>query len=174
MSTNLFFISDTHFGHANILKFTINESGTLLRPGFKDVNHMDEAIIQNWNKVVRPQDHVYHLGDVAMSRRFLPIVKRLNGHKRLIFGNHDIFDYKHYAEAGFEKLMGLRVLDRIIFSHIPVHENQLSRFKLNVHGHTHINVVRNAVGHPDKRYKCVCVEQVNYTPVPFEELKKGL
>lgn len=171
---NLFFISDTHFGHSRMLEFTIDEAGTLLRPGFKDSNHMDEVMIERWNSVVRPQDHAYHLGDVSMARRLLPVVKRLNGHKRLIFGNHDIFDYQLYAEAGFEKMMGMRVMDGIIFTHVPVHPSQLARFKINVHGHTHHSHVKLDNGHRDERYVNVCVEQVNYTPVPLEELKRKL
>ncbi len=169
----MFFVSDTHFGHANILKFTKSD-GDLLRPEFNDANHMDEVMIGNWNSVVRPQDHVYHLGDVAMGKRMLPVVKRLNGHKRLVFGNHDIFRYQDYADAGFEKMMGMRVMDGIIFTHVPVHPSQLERFKANVHGHLHSNLVKLDNGHPDPRYVNVCVEKTNYSPVALEDLKKKL
>lgn len=171
---NLFLVSDTHFGHANMLGFTINESGTLLRPGFKDVSHMDETMIQRWNSVVKPKDHVYHLGDVAMSKRFLPLVRRLNGKKRLVFGNHDIYDFKLYAEAGFEKLMGMRVFEGMIFTHVPIHHKNLERFRVNVHGHLHQNVVKLDNGHPDPRYFSVCVEKINYTPIPLEEVKRKI
>lgn len=174
MSTQLWFLSDPHFSHQNILNFTIDAEGTKLRPGFKDIDHMNEVIINNWNKVIRPQDHGYIMGDVAMKRAFLPIVKRLNGHKRLIFGNHDIFDWKEYIEAGFEKLMGMRVLDGMIFTHVPVHPSQLNRFKANIHGHTHQHFVKLDSGHPDKRYLNLCCEKVNYTPVALEDIKKQL
>lgn len=140
--------------------------------GFSSPEDMDEAIISIHNSVVRPQDHVYFLGDVAMKRQFLPIVRRMHGHKRLIFGNHDIFEYKHYANAGFEKLMAYRVMDGMIFSHIPVHTSQLRRFRINVHGHLHENLVRNEGGQQDHRYYSVCVEQVSYLPVPLEDLRK--
>jgi len=173
MSTQIFVISDTHFGHENCLGFTLKD-GSLLRPGFKDVNHMDETMIQNWNAVVRPQDHVYHLGDVAMKRKLIPIVKRLNGHKRLVFGNHDIFDYRKYAEAGFEKLMGMRVIDGIIMTHVPVHPDNLERFKLNVHGHIHAYEVKLPGGTPDPRYFNVSVERIKYTPIPLETIKAKL
>lgn len=168
------FLSDSHFGHEGVLKFKINEEGDLLRHGFKDINHMDETMIERWNSVVKPNDHCYHLGDVAMKWRLLSVVKRLNGHKRLIFGNHDIFDYQKYAEAGFEKLMGMRVMDGIIFTHVPVHPNQLHRFKLNVHGHTHEKLVRLDNGNVDTRYLNVCVEQLAYTPISLEEIKKRI
>lgn len=79
----LFFTSDTHFGHANI----INLSN---RP-FADVQEMNEALVANWNSVVGPDDFVYHLGDVALGpiRDSLEYIRRLNGYKMLIIGNHD-------------------------------------------------------------------------------------
>lgn len=80
---NVWFTSDTHFGHRNIIKYCD-------RP-FKDTDHMDEVLIANWNKVVAPTDKVFHLGDVALGsiERSLPKVGRLNGTKILSVGNHD-------------------------------------------------------------------------------------
>jgi calcineurin-like phosphoesterase family protein len=153
----IWFTSDTHFGHENII-------GYCGRP-FSCAAEMDETLVERWNAVVKPSDHVYHLGDVAMRRPQLQIVKRLNGHKRLIFGNHDIFDYKDYVAVGFKKLMALRVLDGILFSHIPIHEASLGRFRANVHGHTHEK--------PDygPRYLNLCVERTAYAPVSLESLQ---
>lgn len=174
---NLFFFSDPHFTHANILNFTVDKQGTKLRPGFEDVQQMDELIIARHNAIVRPQDHVYCLGDVAMRRQHLHVVKRLNGHKRLIMGNHDIFEVKEYLAAGFEKVMAIRVMDGLIFTHIPVHEAQLNRFKCNVHGHLHAHNVMSKgwfTNEKDPRYFSVCVEQLNYTPISFDELKQRI
>ena len=56
--SRVFFTSDTHFNHANIIRFCN-------RP-FKDVSHMNEAIISNWNRVVGPEDIVFHLGDFCL------------------------------------------------------------------------------------------------------------
>lgn len=83
-------ISDTHFGHANILTFR-DSSGDLIRPGFKNIDEHDQLIIDNWNSVVKPEDRVYHLGDVAIPRRGLKFLYALNGRKALIGGNHDIW-----------------------------------------------------------------------------------
>lgn len=79
----IFFTSDTHFGHARIIE--------LCNRPFKDVNHMNEIMIERWNNVVMPDDVVFHLGDVALGTiaESLPLVGRLNGHKILIPGNHD-------------------------------------------------------------------------------------
>jgi len=87
---NTFIISDTHFSHENILTFN-REDGQKVRPGFSSFEEMDEYIVNKWNSVVKPQDKVYHLGDVVMKKRYIDVVKRLNGRKRLIMGNHDIF-----------------------------------------------------------------------------------
>jgi calcineurin-like phosphoesterase family protein len=78
-----FFTSDTHFGHARILELSD-------RP-FRDVQHMNEMLIKNWNDVVAPTDHVYHLGDVALGsfEDSMKCVARLNGIKHLVMGNHD-------------------------------------------------------------------------------------
>ncbi len=181
MSGNRFLISDTHFGHTNTWqKFTV-EDGSPLRP-FTSTEEMDETMVDNWNKTVRPQDTVYHLGDVVIARRNLETVKRLNGRKILIRGNHDIFRDKDYYEAGFEQIHGVRVfVDKFILSHIPLHPDCVGeRFKRNVHGHLHGNRIMGGWQHdwaedvevPDPRYLCVCVEQINYTPVSFDDVMK--
>ena len=139
---NRFVISDTHFGHTNSWeKFKLSD-GSPLRP-FTSNEEMDETMIERWNAKVRPEDTVYHLGDVVINKRHLGLVKRLNGKKRLIRGNHDIFKDKEYNEVGFQSLYGTRVfVDKFIFSHIPLHPDCVTnRFKVNVHGHTHSNQV---------------------------------
>jgi calcineurin-like phosphoesterase family protein len=144
---------------------------------------MDETMVDNWNRVVRPKDTVYHLGDVVIARRNLETVKRLNGRKILIRGNHDIFRDKDYYEAGFEQIHGVRVfVDKFILSHIPLHPDCVGeRFKRNVHGHLHGNRIMQTklVGcNPDvymdfidPRYLSVCVEQINFTPVSFDAVE---
>jgi calcineurin-like phosphoesterase family protein len=75
-----FFTSDTEFNHTNIIKYCN-------RP-FKDIPHMNETIVNNWNSVVSPKDLVFHLGDVG--RNCDNIVKRLNGIIFFVRGNHDL------------------------------------------------------------------------------------
>lgn len=166
---NNFYISDTHFGHSNMITF-LNAEGNRVRP-FSSIEEMDELMVENWNKVVRPKgDTVYHLGDVVINRRCLAILKRLNGRKVLIKGNHDIFKLSDYTPY-FEDIRAYKVLPAsgIIFSHIPIHDNQLnSRFKWNCHGHLHQKFV------DDRRYLNLCVENINYTPIEFEEIMEIL
>ena len=158
-------ISDTHFSHYNMVhKFKT-------RP-FSTVEEMDEVLIENWNKTVKPGDKVYHLGDFAFGHKdkHPSLVKRLNGNKRLIVGNHD--DVKSLAPY-FQKVMLWRMWPEfgLLFTHVPVHPSTLgeSRFTgvpiKNVHGHIHQNPS------PPGPYKCVSVEQINYTPINIEELK---
>ena len=169
----IFFISDTHFDHANILTFK-RADGTPLRP-FAHVEEMNETMIANWNAVVKPSDHVYHLGDVTMARgkattHIDTIMSRLNGHKRICLGNHDQLVSGWYYRW-FEKVKAYNVLDNILFSHIPIHPNSLGRFKAHVHGHLHANVVELSPHHPDPRYLNLCVEQTQYAPVAFETIQ---
>lgn len=154
----LWFISDTHFGHANIITYA-------QRP-FATVEEMDEYMVEQWNKVVRPSDHIYHLGDVAMRQQALhAIMPRLSGHKRLIMGNHDIFTTRYYMKY-FEKLKASNVFNGMLFTHIPVHERSLGRFAANVHGHTH---EQDDFG---PRYLNISVERVGYRPISLEEISQ--
>jgi calcineurin-like phosphoesterase family protein len=159
---NVFLISDTHFGHANICKF-LRTDGTKLRH-WDDVDEMDKALINNWNNVVGVNDKVYHLGDVFINRKHRFILNHLNGKKVLIKGNHDIFDLENYTPF-FKDIRAYHKLDKCILSHIPIHPRQLGRFKGNIHGHLHEHIVSDSQGKPDPRYMTVCVEHINYTPI---------
>lgn len=168
---NVFLASDLHLGHKGMCVFT-NYDGSKLRP-WDDTDEMDEALIDNWNKVVKPHDKVYNLGDVVINRKKLEKYKRLNGKHRLIRGNHDIFRTSEYLEVGFEEIYGVRVLDDMILSHIPLHEGSITaRYNCNVHGHLHGNRVKisnTTDNHP--RYFCVSMEHINFTPIALEDLR---
>ncbi len=163
--SNVFVISDHHFGHANILKFKgLNDKPLRV---FDDLNHMHEYMVEAWNSVVRPQDKVYHLGDVIVKANDWKILSRLNGHKRLVLGNHDYPDMKLYAPY-FESVYGTRLIDKLLLSHIPVHPFSLGKAIANVHGHVHSNVADDHFG---LQYINVSVEVVDYKPVSLEDLK---
>jgi len=170
-----FLISDTHFGHENAYKFK-NDDGTPMRP-WDSAEEADEVMVDNWNKTVGEFDKVYHLGDVAISKRSIYIMGRLNGKKCLIKGNHDIFKLKDYLPY-FYDIRGSHKINNFILSHIPVHPREFERWSDgNIHGHLHENVVNypnkwskygNVI--KDPRYYSVCVEQINYTPINFEQI----
>mgnify|MGYP003581206011 CR=1 FL=1 len=168
--SEIFVISDTHFQHENIIKYCD-------RP-FKDTIEMDEEIIRRWNNVVSVQDKVYHLGDVFFGdpEGAGRILGALNGKKRLILGNHDN-GKDQLLQRHFEKIDVWRMFPEfgLLLTHVPVHESTLRRGKTgngedpkmltNVHGHIHNN--KSPMG----KYHCVCVEQINYTPVNIEEVR---
>ena len=180
----VFLTSDTHFGHAGVCKFTEADGVTKIRP-WTDPDEMDEEMVRRWNDRVRPNDKVYHLGDVVINRRALPTLARLNGDKVLIRGNHDIFRDDEYRTY-FRELRAYHVMNGMILSHIPLHEASLGRFGVNIHGHLHSNRVKKARGidartgatlysdEIDVRYHCVCVEQTDFTPILFEDVIKRI
>lgn len=175
---DIWLISDTHFQHENILGFT-DKDGKLIRGDlFSSVEEMDEYMITQWNRYVKPGDKVYHLGDVFMGNKdtFLQKWKRLNGQKRLILGNHD--DAKFFAKHELvAKIDVWRMFPEfgMILTHIPLHESVLKegRFRnfsgtvLNVHGHIHQNPA------PSPQHHVVCVEQIDFTPIHIEDIRDG-
>lgn len=171
--SNIFFASDHHFYHSNILTFK-KADGSPLRV-FDDVNHMNEYMVMQHNRVVTQYDKVYFLGDVTMGKNLksLEILGRMNGEKILIKGNHDLGKPEHYLQY-FKDIRAVHQFDGMILSHIPIHPESLSRWGINVHGHLHYNVVYESNSKkPDKRYVCVCMEQLDdYTPISLEQLKK--
>jgi calcineurin-like phosphoesterase family protein len=175
MTKNIWLVSDTHWGHANILNFTDSETGILVRPDFSCVQEMNEVMIERWNSVVRPGDKVYHLGDVVMGVDQEGWMKsnwpRLAGSKNLICGNHD--DIKMLAKGGFfAKIYESRDLREfgLLLTHRPAHDSQLWDFNRDrpmksIHGHIHQR------SSPSENHVNVSVELINYTPVNIEELR---
>lgn len=78
-----FFTSDTHFGHKNII--------SICKRPFENVEEMNEVLVENWNKTVQKDSHVFHMGDFALGGvgTWTNILPRLNGHIHLMMGNHD-------------------------------------------------------------------------------------
>lgn len=176
---NRFVISDTHFSHTNSWEKFKLPDGSPLRP-FTSNEEMDETMIERWNAKVKPEDTVYHLGDVVINRKALHLVSRLNGRKILIRGNHDLFSDKDYLDVGFQSLRGVHVVQgKFIFTHIPIHPDEIRRFRVNVHGHLHGNQVMWTPKHPkqievDPRYLCVSVEHTNFEPLHFDEVEERI
>lgn len=172
MSRDIWFISDTHFNHENILNFK-DSSGEIIR-NFSCVEEMNVHIAECWNSVVKKGDKVYHLGDVFFGNKeeFKAFWPRLNGSKRLVVGNHD--DVKFLSSGGFfQKVYESRTFGEFGFlaSHRPLHQSGLKRYGrdteyfLNVHGHIHHNKS------PEGPYLNVSVEALNYTPINLDEVR---
>jgi calcineurin-like phosphoesterase family protein len=176
MSGRTWVYSDPHFYHKNICRFE-SSPGVKLRP-WDDVEQMTEDMIKWYNEMVDDGDRVYILGDVTFSpSKFKDVMLRLKGRKVLVPGNHEPrrFD-KICTDTGVE-VRGYVVKKGFIMSHIPIHEGSLSRWKLNIHGHTHANNVKDMfAGHQlqtdDQRYFCACVEQTNFRPILLDDILK--
>ena len=170
-----FVIADTHFSHKNILTFEPHYRGAR----FKNVEEMDEFIIKQWNETVAPEDTVYHLGDVAFADG-IKHIKRLNGKKFLVMGNHDNnLSLNQWKEVGFENVFGFQKLKNngfeFILTHCPLHPDEISYYPnaTNVHGHIHSRLVflNHLTGvSVDGRYINVGVELTDFKPVDVDDL----
>lgn len=155
-------ISDTHFGHSKIFEFEESRRET-----FSGVDSMTEEIIRRWNEVVAPNDIVFHLGDIAFGGVDVQsIIRRLNGKKYLIRGNHDNKKDEYYHNCGFSGVYSMLEFKGVVFTHIPIHPQEFYRWTTNIHGHVHSKSIRD-----DDRYINVCCEVINYTPIKMSTLK---
>ena len=156
-------VSDTHFGHKNIVKVK-NRDGKPLRP-FATIEEHDTALIANWNMLVSPDDRVFHLGDVSLCSRdhFHVVMHQLYGRKILIKGNHDILKLQDYA-LHFEDSRSSHEIGDVLLAHIPIAEASLApRWRGQIHGHLHSYHVG------DPRYVNVSAEQTDFAPLLLEE-----
>jgi calcineurin-like phosphoesterase family protein len=132
--------SDLHFGHANIMKFC-----PVTRAGYRDVDHMNASMIQEWNKSVSIEDTTYILGDFAFlpSAKAVGILKQLNGNKILIEGNHDnkLMNDPVFRSCFVETHKYLRMVHNgqmVIMFHYPIYEwDQMHRGAVHFYGHVH-------------------------------------
>lgn len=166
---DIFFVSDQHFSHSNILKFTTS-NGEKLRPEFSSIEEMDVELINRHNKVIDQYQKIYFLGDICFNlNRYHSIMPRLNGKKRLILGNHDKFNMYEYLKY-FEKIQeSWQPVRNILFTHRPVYlGDNNDRIIYNVHGHIHRGQLE------DKRYLNISVEETDYTPIHFDQIIERL
>ena len=159
----IWFIADSHFSHKNVIDYCN-------RP-FCSVEEMNDALIHNWNKIVKNNDRVFMLGDFALcgKDKIIEIGNQLKGRKILILGNHDGASLTTYYNAGFEMVSRFPLFwNNIILSHKPVENCQYP----NIHGHLHQKTVFDC---PDfqrgnNSYINVSVDQLGFKPVEFKNL----
>jgi len=170
---NIWFISDCHFGHYNIIQYCN-------RP-YTNTEDMDKDIIQKWNETVKPDDIVWFLGDFAFFRRnptgyeyMEKLAKSLHGKINFVIGNHDrriSKDVKFWYRFGFNKVYDLPVvfMDNYILSHKPLIESEAFNFGTykNIHGHIHNNCPEFNIS--SKSFN-VSIEVLDYRPISFEEI----
>jgi len=157
----LFFTSDTHFGHANIITFCN-------RP-FADVHEMNKRMTDNWNEMVPHDGLVIHTGDMAMGDPHI-YRQHLNGEIILVLGNHD--KIRFYKE--FRAIHACLILDVKDWKHIKGHSICANHYpmlswpgKFHVHGHHHEQVT----AYHSHRYN-IGVDTNNFAPISYLELMR--
>ena len=178
----IWFTSDTHFGHQNILRFCE-------RP-FVSVEEMDNTIIERWNLKVGKDDIVFHLGDFAFAtnKRWQELISLLNGKIYLILGNHDVIRWPGtYTMQLFDRVENQMMLKidnkyKVYLNHFPflcydgTYRNP-EDCTIQLHGHVHERV--GGIGKDDQRLQYrfpyqydVGVDNNNFYPVSWEEILK--
>jgi calcineurin-like phosphoesterase family protein len=172
----IWFTSDTHFRHKNIIKYCN-------RP-FETVEVHDAALIRNWNACVQKEDTVYHLGDFAFgdAAGWAEIIQQLNGNINLIRGNHDhrkkLSDLRRISCKQLNRLSDiyeLKVVDEemgctqiVVMCHYPIESwNMRHHGAWHLHGHSHGTILS-----PDHQARLdVGVDACNYAPLSYDDVK---
>ena len=166
MNENVWFTSDSHFYHANIIKYCN-------RP-FASVEEMNEKLIENWNSVVGKDDLVWCLGDFCLGpdqKKHIPeLVSKLNGRINLVLGNHDHNLVKFYYDAGFIRVYDRKVIinDFVILTHAPLMFLNDNTPFFQIFGHVHDSELYPTFS---KTSCCVCVERHDYKPISWKKIK---
>lgn len=161
-----FFTADSHFGHANIIR--------LCNRPFADIAEHDRVLVDSWNAVVQPQDIVWHLGDFSYSKHpkaTRRVFEQLNGHKRLVLGNHDFRggtkflpweSVQHYAETSIEGV-------RIVMFHYGMRVwPGMHHGSVMLYGHSHGRLPGNA------QSMDVGVDVMGFAPVTWPQIRARL
>jgi calcineurin-like phosphoesterase family protein len=156
------FTADTHFGHAGAL-------GLYRRP-FESVAEMDAMMIERWNKIVRPEDQIWHLGDFAVRQkpaRVAEILAGLNGFKHLMKGNND--DTTICSDPAWSSVQAYceMVVDgtHFVLCHYAFRTwRNMGRGWINLHGHSHGALT------PHARQSDVGVDAWDFAPVSTRQI----
>jgi len=170
----LYFISDTHFGHKNVIKFNN-------RP-FDDIQQHDNMLVDYWNSVVPKDGIVFHQGDFALklrSNKLKWILESLNGKIYLCLGNHErdiikrkwskdyFIDIQNRYEI--EIYNGLKIENIIIADHFPLYSwwrKEMGSIHTYGHMHSHLSGIVNSYN--------VGVDFNNYKPISYYNLIKKI
>lgn len=167
----IYFTADTHFGHRNVIQYEN-------RP-FQTVDEMDEALVENWNRRVSPEDDIYILGDFTLKGPDIAnaLLERLQGRKYLIRGNHD--GYVDRASFYREHFLWIKDYHELayqerwfILCHYPLFSwNGMSRGAFQLHGHQHNGPRYNEDNRSMRMARLdVGVDAQAMAPVSIEEL----
>lgn len=168
---NLFFTSDSHFHHKNVIEYCN-------RP-FKTVEEMDSTLIKNWNSVVGENDVIFNLGDFCFGSKksWVYLNENLNGIKYLAAGNHDSnITPDNYVDV--QHMFNIRVVEkdgaeqRITVCHYPmVSWYQSHRGAWQLFGHHHGGLSNKGDLTVRSTQLDVGVDVHNYYPISYGEVK---
>jgi calcineurin-like phosphoesterase family protein len=180
---NIYFISDFHVGHSNVIKF----DG---RP-FKDTDEMHTELIKRWNSVITDDDIVYYLGDLAFCRDEMAkwFAYSLKGKIHFIKGNHDKMKkilkfgrFEQVYEYGTEIFIkdedlksnrGMTGYQQIIMSHYPILSWNRGHYgSWHLHGHCHGSLMKNNQDYYKRKVMDVGCNLIDYTPISYSEVKE--
>lgn len=168
-----YIISDTHFNHSNIIRYCN-------RP-FKDIDEMNNAIINNWNRIVKKDDVIYHLGDFFLGSKYdlKDIVNKLNGTIYLIRGNHDRLTIKSYEESGIHILKNAPIIledYKVMLSHRPLPDTMIKEGNINIHGHIHNKKLEDEYDNSlftKSKHKNVSCDVTDFKPILLKDIIKS-
>ena len=171
--SKIFFTSDLHIGHFNIIKFTG-------RP-YSDVKDMNLSIINNWNEVVSSEDEVFLIGDISWSEsshEFNRLMNKLNGIKHIISGNHDSKKaLRNLPDRCFlhDDIVNLWIGNRqFVLSHYPLYTwAGIERGAINLHGHIHSGINSHMgfdTNFTSDRHYDIGIDNNDYRPISFDNL----
>lgn len=162
---NYWFTSDWHIGHKNILEYSN-------RP-FKNIEEMNWSIIDQHNAIVDSNDHVYFLGDFAMSKNiFLKHIDNVKGQIFFILGNHD-YNYKKFILDKVHEVSDIKIIkinnQYITLCHYPMYTHYMSHYNMwQLYGHEHRDVSDWVKG----KKMNVGVDVNNYKTISFEQVQE--
>lgn len=164
----LYFTSDTHFNHKNIINYCGRPYGS--------VKEMNEAIIENWNNLITPDDEVYHLGDIGFGnyKDVIKCISQLNGKIHLIKGNHDhtnlikdLLNQNLIMSCDLYKMINVEGYD-LFMCHFPMYSwTNKERGSYMLHGHLH--TLNDTLPITPDHYD-VGVDKNDMKPVSFEQV----
>jgi len=165
---NIFFTSDSHYGHRNIIKYAN-------RP-FTSLADMNETMIANWNNVVQKNDHVYHLGDFVFgSKKYSKsVVDRLNGKIHVVLGNHDKSINNDVCRGRFEWVKEAHWLKLDKERRFYLHHYACRTWRESIHGSYHLYGHSHGKMPPFGKSCDVGVDCWDFHPVHVDDIIKFL
>jgi calcineurin-like phosphoesterase family protein len=152
---SVYFTSDWHLSHTNLPNF---------RKYISSPEENEKLLVEAYEKIIKKQDVVWFLGDVAFDKRGLDVIGNLKGRKRLILGNHDLETTNADQMAVFEEIHGMVRYKKMWLTHCPIHPDEMRRCVGNLCGHIHDQDIMKKTWYGkkvlDKKYLNCCVDAI--------------